>query len=101
MAHGDRSRGSYEVDTENVSIHKILLEICKSAEPQWGTPRKGRILSLKEDNTSHSFMLLFSVAKFSASVTTNESYTQYFYLTNTFHLAYYCQTLFLLFSKCY
>lgn len=50
MAHGDRGRGSYEVDTEDVSIHKILLEICKSAEPQWGTPRK-RISSLKEDNT--------------------------------------------------
>lgn len=33
------------------SIHKILLEIYQSAEPQWGALRK-RIASLKEDNTS-------------------------------------------------
>lgn len=69
MALGDRGRGSYEVNTENVSIHKILLQIYKSAEPQRGLARK-RISSLKEDN--NIFMLLFSVVKFPASFTMKE-----------------------------
>lgn len=40
MARGDRGRGSYEVVPEDVSIHEILLQIYKSAEPQGEAPRK-------------------------------------------------------------
>lgn len=48
---GDRGRGSQGVDTEDMSVHRTLLKVHKSAEPQWGAPRR-RLSSFKDDNTS-------------------------------------------------
>lgn len=74
MVGSDSSLGSYGVDSEDGSVHRIPLEIDLSTEPLWGTetmnpsPKEGR--------------LHLSVAGFPRKFLSSSSGHVHLYLTN-------------------
>lgn len=50
----DSASGTNELDTEDLSVRKISLEIGQSAESRWQAPRQRRILFIAEDKASCS-----------------------------------------------